>query len=225
MTVTKSDPAPEPATPARGKSKTVVTDRSKAERSLGWRLAAPAFVIMVAVTAYPILQAIWNSFFNYRLTDPANKKFTFLGNYIVALSDGIFWKATLVTVIITVITVAVELVVGFTVAMVMHKIVVPRRSVRTTCSSPTRSSPWSRRSVALRLPHRHRLHQPLVLGVPGTTSTPTGSWLLGLDLRHLPLGDLEDDPLHVAAAPRRTGPGRHVDGGGGRGRRRHPGSA
>ncbi|MDN5789805.1 MAG: sugar ABC transporter permease [Micrococcales bacterium] len=113
-----------------------MTDRAKAERSLGWRLAGPAFVVMVAVTGYPILQAIWNSFFNYRLTDPTNKKFTFLNNYIVALSDGVFWQATWVTVLITIITVAVELVLGFIIALVMHKIVIPRRSLRTIVLIP-----------------------------------------------------------------------------------------
>ena len=33
-------------------------------------LAAPAFVVMLLVTAYPMLQAVVLSLFNYRLTDP-----------------------------------------------------------------------------------------------------------------------------------------------------------
>lgn len=134
MSVTQTDPPAQAS--SKKKKKQVMTDRAKAERSLGWRLAGPAFVVMVAVTGYPILQAIWNSFFNYRLTDPTNKKFTFLNNYIVALSDGVFWQATWVTVLITIITVAVELVLGFIIALVMHKIVIPRRSLRTIVLIP-----------------------------------------------------------------------------------------
>jgi multiple sugar transport system permease protein len=50
-----------------------ITDRARAERKLGWMLAGPAFFVMLAVTAYPILQAIYESLFSYRLTDPANR--------------------------------------------------------------------------------------------------------------------------------------------------------
>ena len=35
-----------------------LSDRARAERSLGWKLAGPAFVIMLAVTAYPIINAV-----------------------------------------------------------------------------------------------------------------------------------------------------------------------
>jgi multiple sugar transport system permease protein len=126
---------PKTESPA-GRRRGALTDRARTERNLGWRLAMPAFFVMVAVTGYPILQAIWNSFFNYRLTDPHNKKFTFLNNYWVALTDSIFWQATLVTVLITVITVVVEFVLGMVIAMVMHKIVIPRRSLRTIVLIP-----------------------------------------------------------------------------------------
>src|SRR4051794_4780494 len=84
-------------------------------------LAGPAFAVMLLVTAYPILQAVYYSLFNYRLTDPANKSFRGLGNYWVILSDPIWWQALGVTVVITVVTVAVELVLGFALAMVMAK--------------------------------------------------------------------------------------------------------
>jgi multiple sugar transport system permease protein len=98
-----------------------ISDRSRAERRLGWRLAGPAFVIMLLVTAYPILQAVWYSLFNYRLTDPGNRSFVGLGNYGVILTDGLWWQAVIVTVIITIVTVAVELVLGFALALVMSK--------------------------------------------------------------------------------------------------------
>ena len=35
------------------------SDRVRAERRLGWILAGPAFIIMLLVTLYPILQAIY----------------------------------------------------------------------------------------------------------------------------------------------------------------------
>jgi multiple sugar transport system permease protein len=98
-----------------------ISDRSRAERKLGWMLAGPAFFVMLLVTAYPIVQAVYYSLFNYRLTDPANRSFRGLGNYVVILSDPIWWTSLWVTILITVVTVAVELVLGFALAMVMAK--------------------------------------------------------------------------------------------------------
>ncbi|RBY85201.1 carbohydrate ABC transporter permease [Blastococcus sp. TF02A-26] len=98
-----------------------ISDRSKAERKLGWLLAGPAFFVMLAVTAYPILQAVYESLFSYRLTDPDNRSFNGLSNYWVILSDSLWWTSLGVTLLITVVTVLVELVLGFALAMVMAK--------------------------------------------------------------------------------------------------------
>ncbi|QDO87842.1 sugar ABC transporter permease [Ornithinimicrobium ciconiae] len=118
------------------KTKPVLSDRAKAERKLGWKLAGPAFVIMLAVTAYPILQAVWLSFFRYRLTDPDSREFIFLDNYSVIFTDSLFYQALWNTLFITVVTVAVELVLGFAIAMLMHRIVLPRRTLRTIVLIP-----------------------------------------------------------------------------------------
>jgi multiple sugar transport system permease protein len=98
-----------------------ITDRARGERKLGWMLAGPAFFVMLAVTAYPIMQAIYESLFSYRLTDPDNREFIGLSNYLVILTDPLWWEAIGVTLFITVVTVAVELVLGFGLAMVMAK--------------------------------------------------------------------------------------------------------
>jgi multiple sugar transport system permease protein len=98
-----------------------ISDKARAERKLGWMLAGPAFAVMLLVTAYPIVQAVWYSLFSYRLTDPENREFIGLSNYAVILTDSVWWQAIVVTVIITVVTVAVELVLGFALALVMAK--------------------------------------------------------------------------------------------------------
>lgn len=117
MTTTESTTARPAAgaTPApRGGS-----DRARAEQKLGWYLAGPAFAVMLLVTAYPIVQAVYYSLFDYRLTDPENISFVGLKNYAVVLTDSIWWTSFGVTVFITVVTVAVELVLGFLLALVM----------------------------------------------------------------------------------------------------------
>ncbi|MEZ0164632.1 carbohydrate ABC transporter permease [Kineococcus sp. LSe6-4] len=98
------------------------SDKARAEARLGWYLAGPAFVILVAVTGYPILQALYESLFSFRLTAPDDRQFVGLKNYGVILSDGLWWGALGNTALITVVTVAVELVLGFALAMVMHKV-------------------------------------------------------------------------------------------------------
>jgi multiple sugar transport system permease protein len=95
------------------------SDRARSEQRLGWMLAGPAFAVMLLVTAYPIVQAVWYSLFDYRLTDPDNISFVGLNNYAVILTDEIWWISFGVTVFITVVTVAVELVLGFALALVM----------------------------------------------------------------------------------------------------------
>jgi len=113
--VKTSSPKTEPRAPQQ------YSDRAKAERRLGWLLAGPAFVVMLAVTAYPILQAVFDSLFNYRLTAPDEREFIGLGNYGVILTDPVWWRDLGVTLLITVVTVVVELILGFALALVMHK--------------------------------------------------------------------------------------------------------
>jgi len=109
-----------------------VSDRLKSERRLGWLLAGPAFAVMLLVTMYPIIQALFDSLFSYRLTAPDDREFIGLQNYWTVLTDGVFWKDLWVTLLITVVTVAVELVLGFALALVMHSAIKQLRGLLRT---------------------------------------------------------------------------------------------
>ncbi|MBO1751926.1 sugar ABC transporter permease [Actinotalea sp. BY-33] len=78
---------------------------------------------MLAVTAYPILQATFDSLFRFKLTAQDEREFIGLGNYSMILTDPVFWSSMWVTLLITVVTVLVELVLGFALALVMHRAV------------------------------------------------------------------------------------------------------
>ena len=132
MTATQAPPKDQPTR----HSKAVVTDRTKAENRLGQRLVAPAVILMLLVTAYPMLQALYLSLFRYRLTVPDDREFIWFGNYVTVLTDPLFWGDTWNTVLIMVVTVAVELVIGFAFAMVMHRIIFARGAIRTSILIP-----------------------------------------------------------------------------------------
>jgi multiple sugar transport system permease protein len=120
----------------RNHAKPGPSDRSTAENRLGIRLVAPAVILMLLVTAWPMLRALYLSLFNYRLTDPDAREFVGLSNYLTILTDSLFWQDTLNTVIIMIVTVAVELVIGFAFAMVMHRIIFGRGLMRTSILIP-----------------------------------------------------------------------------------------
>ncbi|MFC7723902.1 carbohydrate ABC transporter permease [Nocardioides sp. GCM10028917] len=122
--------------PADVSTKAVASDRSKAENRLGLKLVAPAVVMMLLVTAWPMIQALYLSLFRYRLTAPDDREFIGIDNYVTVLTDGLFWQDTWNTVLIMVVTVAVELVIGFAFAMVMHRIVFARGVMRTSILIP-----------------------------------------------------------------------------------------
>jgi multiple sugar transport system permease protein len=130
VTTTASTIPAAAATPRR------TSDRAAAENRLGVKLVAPAVVLMLLVTAYPMLQALYLSLFRYRLTTPGEKRFVGLGNYVTALTDSLFWQDLFNTVVIMVVSVAVELVIGFAFAMVMHRIIVARGLMRTSILIP-----------------------------------------------------------------------------------------
>jgi len=121
--VSHVDTAPAASTPraAEGRRpRRVKSQRAKSEARLGWLLAGPAFFVMLFVVLYPILQALYDSLFTYRLTAPGDREFVGLGNYGVILTDPVFWKDLGVTLLITVVTVVVELILGFLLALAMH---------------------------------------------------------------------------------------------------------
>ena len=122
--------------PADVSAKPAASDRSKAENRLGLKLVAPAVVMMLLVTAWPMGQALYLSLFRYRLTAPDDREFIGIDNYVTVLTDSLFWQDTWNTVLIMVVTVAVELVIGFAFAMVMHRIIFARGLMRTSILIP-----------------------------------------------------------------------------------------
>jgi multiple sugar transport system permease protein len=132
---TTTTPA-EAAAAQEGARRRHLSERARAERRLGLILCAPAAIVMLAVTAYPILYAVWLSLQRSDLRFPDESEFVGLGNYITVLSSSLWWSDLGRTVLITVVSVSIELVLGMLLALVMHRALVGRGLVRTTSLIP-----------------------------------------------------------------------------------------
>ncbi|MCW3003518.1 MAG: sugar transporter permease [Conexibacter sp.] len=120
----------------RGAPAGKVTDKTRAERRLGVKLVAPAVVMMLLVTAYPIAYAIFLSLQKKDLRFPSEGGFVGLDNYVTVLGSGLWWQAVFNTVFITVVSVAIELVLGMGIALIMHRAIFGRGVVRTSVLIP-----------------------------------------------------------------------------------------
>jgi multiple sugar transport system permease protein len=118
------------------RSRPALSEGKRQERKLGWLLCAPAAIVMVAVTAYPILYSLWLSVQRYDLKFPDDRKFIWFENYATVLSNNYWWTAFGVTMLITVVSVVVELVLGMGLALIMHRTIIGRGLVRTSALIP-----------------------------------------------------------------------------------------
>jgi multiple sugar transport system permease protein len=132
--VSQTVAAPRPAHHARPKP--VLSEGKRAERRLGLLLCAPAAIVMVAVTGWPIIYSVWLSLQRYDLRFPGKQEFVGLANYVTVLSNGYWWTAFGTTALITVVSVAIELVLGMALALIMHRTLVGRGLVRTVSLIP-----------------------------------------------------------------------------------------
>jgi multiple sugar transport system permease protein len=113
-----------------------ISEGKKAERKLGWLLCAPAALVMVAVTGWPILYALWLSFQRFDLKYPDQREFVGLDNYFTVLTNGYWWSAFWVTLLVTLVSVAIEFALGMGLALIMHRALVGRGLVRTVSLIP-----------------------------------------------------------------------------------------
>jgi multiple sugar transport system permease protein len=88
------------------------------------------------VTAYPVGYAVYLSLQRYDLRFPGRAEFVGLSNYGAVLSSPFWWDAFWVTLFITVVSVAIELVLGMGLALVMHRTIFWRGVVRTSVLVP-----------------------------------------------------------------------------------------
>jgi multiple sugar transport system permease protein len=107
-----------------------LTERARAERKLAYMLIAPAAIVMVAVTAYPVIDTIVLSLQRADLRFPNANKWVGLSNYGHVLSATVWWQDVAHTAIITVVAVSIQFVLGMLLAIAMHRTTIVRGLLR-----------------------------------------------------------------------------------------------
>src|SRR6266487_1646853 len=102
---------------------------------LPYFIVIPTLLVILVVAAYPILNSIWLSMLD-NPTLPSGATFVGLKNYGTLLGDPVYRDAVSRTVIFTIVSVALELVLGLGVALLINKTFPGRGLVRAAILVP-----------------------------------------------------------------------------------------
>jgi ABC-type sugar transport system permease subunit len=103
-------------------SKPVGHARERNDRRLGYLMVAPAIILLLIVTAYPLITNIWNSLHNDNQTFATNpRNFSGLHNYDKVLTSSLWQSALERTLVFTVVSIVFDIVVGMGLALMMHR--------------------------------------------------------------------------------------------------------
>lgn len=109
-----------------------------------WLFLAPMLVILAAVAAWPLLRTMWLGFTDANTLQLAQAKWIGFDNYLThqdgkwygVLADPVWWHSVKNTLKFTVISVSIETVLGFGIAMVLHRTFPGRGLVRAAILIP-----------------------------------------------------------------------------------------
>jgi multiple sugar transport system permease protein len=92
------------------------------ETDAGWvaLLNAPALGLILALVLYPVGYSLWISTHRYNLQRPGQTEFVGLGNYSQILRDPLFWDAVRVSSVFAAMAVAGVVVMGMSIALLLH---------------------------------------------------------------------------------------------------------
>lgn len=92
------------------------------DRRFGYGLVAPAVIVLAAITAFPLIYNIWNSFHHVDYLFPASVgTFAGIGNYKEMFASGVFLPSLYRTLGFTAVSVAVEFAIGMALALALSR--------------------------------------------------------------------------------------------------------
>jgi multiple sugar transport system permease protein len=107
---------------AGGRGRSSASGRERADRRLGYVLVAPALILLLAVTAYPLAYNLWNSFHAENLSVAAGQGGFVGGDNYTRMFNSSEWITALErTLAFTGVSVAIEMVIGLGLALMLHR--------------------------------------------------------------------------------------------------------
>jgi ABC-type sugar transport system permease subunit len=107
------------------------------ERRLAWTLVAPALAAILLVALFPLAWTLWESLHAHDLRMPwLGRPFVGLANYLRGARAARFWGALAHTAFFTVVSIALELVLGLVFALAMNRAYRGRGLVRAAILVP-----------------------------------------------------------------------------------------
>ena len=111
-----------------------------ADRHFKWLMVAPAVLIILAFSIYPLLFSLWVAFVNYDFQVPGHA-FVGLQNFQEIIDDPLAWSSLGLTIALSVTVVAIEFVLGLALALAMVKTFRGRGTVMSILIIPLFISP------------------------------------------------------------------------------------
>ena len=94
----------------------------RSEKRFALALVAPGLIVLVATTTFPLLYLVWQSVQNINLAMPGMDRYLGAENYVRLWEDTRFWGAFGFTLVYTGVTVAMQLVLGLSMALLILRI-------------------------------------------------------------------------------------------------------
>lgn len=100
----------------------------------------PGLALYLLWAVYPLLYQLYISFFDWRIIPGQTSEFVGLANYQAMLTDRTFWLAMENTVVYAIVTVAGQMVIGLTLAILVNRVTIAKRFFRTIYYLPVVTS-------------------------------------------------------------------------------------
>jgi trehalose/maltose transport system permease protein len=112
-----------------GRPVTRASELTRQKIRSAWLFLAPMLIVLAIVAGWPLLRTIWFGFTNARLGEIGEARFIGFGNYLIyadgewdgLLVDPAWWRAVANTLRFAIVSVALETVFGFGIALVLNK--------------------------------------------------------------------------------------------------------
>ncbi|WGD32149.1 sugar ABC transporter permease [Ancylobacter sp. WKF20] len=109
----------------------------------GWAFAAPGLLTLAVVMGFPLVYAALISVSSLTLLKPMLTPYVGLKNFIVVMSEPIFWSAVWLTIKYSVVTVAAEFAIGLGIALMLNRTVTMKPVYFAVLTIPMAMSPVS----------------------------------------------------------------------------------